>query len=510
MTRFAVILGTGFLFRPVGLTAAYRQTVLTTQERIAIIQAINELPDPQFEALVYILSPPELVSSSAAAQGMPSVQLLRYVEGPTGPGIEEFLQAYCEVTGLPSPLAEVAVPLAEEPTKLSEGDWATLFAIFSQNDVVCLKVAFLAAYKLIGGDFRIACPDAPPLDELAQIRAILERYGRPEIAVRFAEQVMAELRQADQTGTRNLNDLLAWRDRVAQRFKIPPQNPAPVTQAVVRGYLLVFIEELAGDRVTLYPELHITGRENPVECGMSSGDCAWDEIATYLSTWINQAEDVLLDESDCESEEILLELFLPRAYMEKDITTWEMKDPDGDMVPLETYRHFVVRSADRLLDRKTQRVLSRKWQQLEECVRAETVCDRFHWQRTFPERRQELKALLDDLDALGLKFVAQWPTDLEKRKAVLRDIIKSAVPVALWSSEVDEATQLALETHLDDFLSDNQAHLTDFANLAQQWRLRRLQAETDVVKRIKLLCDCPDRLPTPPDPTQDSDLFVAA
>jgi hypothetical protein len=51
------------------------------------------------------------------------------------------------------------------------------------------------------------------------------------------------------------------------------------------------------------------------------------------------------------------------------------------------------------------------------------------------------------------------------------------------------------------------SHLINFAQLAKQWRSRRMNSEG--AKQIKLLCDRPDRIPKLPDPDQEEDLLVA-
>jgi hypothetical protein len=66
---------------------------MSGSERFQLINTLNDLPVVQFEVLVNTLKPPGgLVPPSSAAQGLRSPVLLQWIEGPTGPGLNE-LQA---------------------------------------------------------------------------------------------------------------------------------------------------------------------------------------------------------------------------------------------------------------------------------------------------------------------------------------------------------------------------------------------------------------------------------
>lgn len=108
----------------------------------------------------------------------------------------------------------------------------------------------------------------------------------------------------------------------------------------------------------------------------------------------------------------------------------------------------------------------------------------------------------------GLKLVAKLPPEREKRKDLLYEIIDAAVPIALWSSSSDEAIFDELKTQMHNL--SRESHLIEFADLASRWREKLAQSQTAAVKHIRLLCDCPDRIPNLPDPERDEDLLVAS
>jgi hypothetical protein len=66
---------------------------MSTSERLQLIQTLNNLPIVEFEVLVKTLNPPGgIMPPPSAAQGLRSSALLDWIEGPTGPGLNE-LQA---------------------------------------------------------------------------------------------------------------------------------------------------------------------------------------------------------------------------------------------------------------------------------------------------------------------------------------------------------------------------------------------------------------------------------
>lgn len=72
----------------VAATPSHNQTPLSALERLQLIQLLNGLPSAQFEELVFALKlPPGVLPSNAAAAGNRTAELLRWAEGPTGPGL---------------------------------------------------------------------------------------------------------------------------------------------------------------------------------------------------------------------------------------------------------------------------------------------------------------------------------------------------------------------------------------------------------------------------------------
>jgi hypothetical protein len=357
-----------------------------------------------------------------------------------------------------------------QTSNLPQADWDKLFGQFLPNDLADLKRAFERGFnEALGFTFQQAQPNYPPLIEITQIRELLEIYDVSDkglvLAVRFVEFAIAELQRSSEGNHRNLTSLKQWRDRISQQHNIPPKPSEPVTPTACHAYLLVALEEIGSD-VNVYPELHITGVEKPIRFGAKPITCSVSQVADQISQWINQAEETL-EIRQCEEEEVTLELFLPCKHLEEDIAmTWNVKDKRGSEVLLGNYRRFLVRSSERIRDRKIQKALAQKWKWLEGCVKAGDGCSQFHLQEACLEQKGTLSALLKDRNATGLKLVAKLPSDLGKRLDLLNDIIDAAIPIAVWSSEMAETDTDTLKTEFDRLLK--QCHLTNFADLAKQ------------------------------------------
>jgi len=391
--------------------------------------------------------------------------------------------------------------------QLTQGDWDSLFEHFIPEDLADLVRAFRKGFKqAVGVEFKRARPEVISLTGLLQIRELLERYDDdnqgPILAVRFVESVILELQRSDPLKERDLTPLGQWRDRITQRFQVPPPGPSPEQLTGNHAYLLVALEA-QGDRFIVYPELHITGAAKPISFGGRPTTCSFDQVAEQLSKWIKQAE-TTSEVSDCENGEVTLELFLPCDHLEEDIaTTWKITDKRKEEIALGKHRWFLVRSFDRIGDRQLCKALTERWQKLATGER-----EGFHLIEDWSEELQEKGALgasLKDLRVTVLQLAAPLPADAGKRRDLLNGIIDGAVPIALWSSGTEPGDANTLKADFNSLLAGD---LTNFTELARQWRMQRSASAS--AKSIRLLCDRPDRWPNLPDPNQESDLLVAS
>lgn len=401
--------------------------------------------------------------------------------------------------------------LISKASNLVPEDWEMLFGCFLEDDLKYVEKAFKQGFReVLGIDFCSVRPNDPLLLEALQIRELLEEYDvnsqGPILAVRFVEHVIDQL--SSESLSRNLSTMQQWRDRIAASFQVLPVVPTSDQTAIRRGaYLLVTLEE-SGSDVNVYPELHITGAENPISFGASQKNGSIDQVADWMSEWIRQAEE-LLETDICDVEQVTLEVFLPCRYLEEDIADcWSIKNKRGESIAFGIHRRFVVRSSDRVRDRQIQKALHDRWIELNESVQEKNVCEKFHLQTDCPKGKGVLCALLNDNGAIGLKFLAQLPTDPSDRIDLFNGIIDAAIPIALWSSETADVDVISLKAEFDTLLKECQ--ITNFTDLARQWRMQRMKFPA--AKYIKLLCDRPDRLPRLPDVKNqpDTDAYVAS
>ena len=399
--------------------------------------------------------------------------------------------------------------------RFSEQDWSNLFGHFGLEDLADLRRAFFKGFKeAMGFTFQQAQAQPLPLSDLSQLQEQLSLYGEkdkgPDLAVRFVEAAIAELRRSDETGTRDLGAVQSWRDRIAEQFDILPPPLPPAANTVRHAYLLITLVPLNDSQVMAYPELRLTGQEKPTPFGAEPVKDTVDNLSDSIAQWIDLAEIALGSEDSIDSE-VTLELFLPCRYLlsDRDVANeWQVPDPFGsEKIALIKHRRLVVRSADRVLIRKQtlrrqiQQRLSQNWQRLQACVQNASACGDFHRQLNSPSEPGELRVLLNDRP--GLKFLAPWPAENDKQISLINEMIFPAVPIALWSSESGESDADTLETEFDTLLRGCQP--TSFVALAELWRRRRI--ESPVARTIRLLCDCPERLPRLPG-SGDEDALV--
>jgi len=402
-------------------------------------------------------------------------------------------------------------PFVSPSFKFPEEDWEKLFTILTKaisttDDFVYMQAAFHRAFKAVYdkslGQIHPEC-SLKNLDEI-DIKNWLKRYDDATLAVRFVEFMLTELQGSSEEDNGVLTDLKKWCDWISEKHHVRPKPSAPITTEICNPYLLIALEDRGSD-VIVYPELYATGVEKSIMFGAKPTTCRITEVGSHISDWIQQAEKTLYNNNICKrSTEVILEVFLPHRYLEEDIATiWKVKDWLNRELFLGNYRFFLVRSLERVKNSQIQRSLKDRWEEVEAYVEGRNAGSWFHLQEDCPQETGTLTTLLKAKKALGLKFVAQLPTESTKRADLLYDIIDAPIPFALWSSEMADAK--TLNTEFDKLL--NKLPLTNFAEIARLWRMWCLESPS--AKHIKLLCDRPDRLPKLPDPEQDEDLLVA-
>ncbi|MEL7039378.1 MAG: effector-associated domain EAD1-containing protein [Cyanobacteria bacterium J06592_8] len=369
-----------------------------------------------------------------------------------------------------------------------------LFSILSSGDDYSLEVkrAFFQAFARVIGDFKEYRPDCKEPNSFQEISDFLELYYSSELIVTFAECLLGEIQKTNQpmnSVCSYFEELKQWRERFAQKYNVQPKV---ITDSALKSYLLISIQERVGN-VNIYLQLKIG--DEPIKPVDISADkpglnCDFEEIPEYLPDWVKMVEQDLLSYSDIEP--VTLEVFIQHCRFDENLAEeWKISKPNRNKpIPLKNARSFIVRSLDRVINRTLKLDLERKWKILENCVQKNDVLGSFCKPEACPSDG-DLQSLL--IDKPGLKLVIPLPDDEEEREDLFWDIIEAGVPIALWSDHLDCTTD-ERSSEFDKIL--NNSNLTDFADLAKQ--IRKARSESEILRNLKMLCDCPHRLPTIP------------
>lgn len=372
-------------------------------------------------------------------------------------------------------------------------DFDSLFQQFEDGDLLSVQCALQEAFQVVyERPSRQMRPRSAAVTSLAGIQALLE-YEEPVLAVRFVEYVIAELQR--RRGERAdwphcLKALQRWRSHTARMFKISSFSSLTLTSKRRRGYLLVTFEMLRDDMadINVSAELYIGEALFFGQPKKSHNHCTLENVSAHLSQLILSAQE---DLGSWGCSQICVELFLPDKLIESVIDvadTWQIQDLQQKHPLAFQSEDYVVRSLERIVGPRVQFVQQRladNWCELEQCKNI-SVSEHFHIQATCPTSGD-----LSKLEAIGLSLTAEFASELGERQKILSAIINSGIPIAFWfGPENQQAPEERLET-LRGALEGKT--LTDFGRLARVWRNLRSQ------DNVRLLVDCPHRLPSLPD-----------
>ncbi len=377
---------------------------------------------------------------------------------------------------------------------LEQAELEKLFSILSSGDDCLLDAqrAFLQSFRRVKGNFQDYRPDCQKPNNFQEIIKFLKDYYSAELVVTFAECLLGEIQKTHQAMNSvcpYLEELKQWRDRFAEKYNVQVKV---ITNSALKSYLLISIQERAGN-VNVYLQVQV-GNEpiRPVDITVNSPglNCNFNKIPEYLLDWVKTVEQDLLSYSNIEP--VTLEVFLQHSRFDENIAEeWKVSQPKRNRsIPLKNVRSFIVRSLDRVIDITLKIPLEKNWKILESSVHNSEVKGSFCQPKTCPSDGN-LQSLL--IDKSGLKLITPLPDDKEKREDLFWDIIDAGVPIVLWSDHLD-CTPNERSTEFDKIL--NNSNLTDFADFAK--KIRQARTESEILRSLKMLCDCPHRLPTIP------------
>ncbi|MBO9998016.1 MAG: hypothetical protein J7641_03245 [Cyanobacteria bacterium SID2] len=410
--------------------------------------------------------------------------------------LAQLLEAFCQDNShhtLVARLQPIIAQLQEDFVNpknhnIKNEDWERLFENFQQNNLLILNKAWYEALQY--QPLTEIYTNCPFFDRVGAIREILERYDDPKLAIAFVNRAIRLLIALENIEDDVIQNLENWRDKIADSHRVP--KIIGMGNKNLHGYLLVPIQLQAG-HVTIYPQLYITedDRTYPEIEKIESTwgiQCQINDVSNYLSETIAEAEkklEVLKGE-----DTITLEVFLPWQYLDSHVHEWDVTDELDDPCQLHVYRKFLVRSLDRATISGLKLKLKKAWNCLQNCLQNGSIdrsFDKFDCSSCKP-----LPALVGKP---GVKLGGGLPENIEQREAILKNLVKSAIPIAFWTyqqfdlNETIEAFDMLLTV-------DN---LKSFRNLAKAIREKRNAENPNPVHQdLGMLCDCPTRLPTLP------------
>ena len=491
---------------------------LSPKERQLLLRTLKTLPAVLEEVRVILDVPTHILPANT--KGDRAIALMDWAKSDIGCGqvtlkrkVDETVADYksqskqqqgSQYDEKPEQLNRVHPLLVEPSDTLAKDSITEIFAQFEPNDFADLQRAFLRAFEhVMGATFRQVRPDHPPFFAPESIQKALEMFGNQCLVVRFVEFALAEIERSHQGRDRDLTQLQQLLDRLAHQYGIElltvPVASKPTAQ---QAYLLISVQEMGLETegipsVNLFTELHVTGVREPLEFGDDGAvTCPLNQVEGYVSHWIRSAEDELLAYG---FSRVTVEVFLSYRYLDLDVgEKWTVQNKRNRPRPFGKHRAYLIRSLERALDQSTQLDVEQRWTLLEDCVQEKTVSEKFLLQAVCPDIGD-----LENVNAPGLKLVAQLPGALEQRREILCDVVYSGVPIVLWSADNGSCSQTERIEVFDGLLRDS--CLTDFADLAYQWQEQR-KTKDEVNQSLRLLCDRPDRWPSLP---TDADPLIA-
>ena len=291
---------------------------------------------------------------------------------------------------------------------------------------------------------------------------------------------------------------------------ISEQNNPPSCSEISYFYLLISIEQKV-DKVFIIPELHgLSDSPQPLD-GKDGGqrglvcDLTYvseddrpaviaEQLAEPLGRWIQAAESQLLNQFDNQITKLVtLEVFLPWQLLDMNINQWSVIDEFKDVTELPGHRGWLVRSLDRMKTPGLRITLNNGWNNLKEAMTNQRLNN--HWGDIDCQCRN-LQALLRAAYPI-YRLPDGLPEDREIRQDLLKQLLKTPSPIALWTQgpQVDRQTTLDI---FDTLLScDN---LIESARLAECIKQQQFGNAATPIRDLTVLCDCPDRIPTLPSP----------
>ncbi|NER85122.1 MAG: tetratricopeptide repeat protein, partial [Leptolyngbya sp. SIO1D8] len=179
---------------------------LSSDERSALLNALNNLPPPTFEEVRYALGTPHSVlPGNMAPQASRGVALLDWAKGPTGCGLRavfEVLATYVPEIGRPNPDTHWLVPYPRNPFFTGRADLLQdMHDTLTRHQRAALTQQNRAALKGLGG------------------------IGKTQTAVEYVYRYQDQYQHIFWVKAEPAEELLTGYSNIAQMLKLPGYDP---------------------------------------------------------------------------------------------------------------------------------------------------------------------------------------------------------------------------------------------------------------------------------------------
>lgn len=415
--------------------------------------------------------------------------------------------------------------LIEPNEKITKERWSSLFAYLHNKDVLELRRAFTKAYfNVFGIEYSEARPGEPIPNEITEFQSLVEKFSvseyAPTLAVRVAEFLVKEIQKSIADSDKSMlseierleqlnNNLQTWGNEISHEFSVSRLQLKSPMKIIPKGHLLVSLKE-HGDQLIAYPELYLVIEEKTDRLKSFAEEptapCSLDEVLGYISKWILIAEEKVFEKDEQAAGQIVVELFLPIRYLSHDVSSWILQDEDDDDVCFGSHRPFIVRSVYRAISKRCkiiQSQIEKKWPTLVDGS-GKYYIDYF--EQGF-SKKGRLPGELNKDGVIGMQLVFKEVLDEEDQSTLLKDIRKSPSLITLWGVESSHGKKDILQSKFEDLVEADWT--CGFSSLAEKYR-DLYNESTDLVKNMRVLCECPHRWPkTLPDTANEAQKFVA-
>lgn len=240
---------------------------LSPSERYALLNTLNRLPLPTFEALRYAVGAPRnLLPGDAAPQGSRGVALLEWVESPVGPGLSQLQQTLAEIVAANPVVASQAISTASEPQHSKARSQARIFLRYERGSDPDELVA-LALYDALNTQYSVFIDQTMTVSNfwVAQIKREIFQ-ANALIVLLSAQSVQSEMVQ---------QEIELARQSQAQRQQLPLIFPVRIAYTAPFSYPLnQYLDplqwatwETPADTQRLIAELQnaLTGQSLPID-----------------------------------------------------------------------------------------------------------------------------------------------------------------------------------------------------------------------------------------------------